>query len=561
MQGPSRNTGHDHDQDVPSPLRVGAVDAPAEASAHHVAHETVRRLASDAAGAPGAPSGHQAHDAPARPVPLPARGAATSGAAGRAGGDVEPALAARIAASRGRALDAPVRRRFESAMGSSLGDVRIHQDSPHAAALGAVAFTQGSDVHLSPGAYAPGSPGGDHVLAHELAHVVSERAGAEGDAPVVRRLVGFEIETGIPLWKKVTTITGDEWHQTYPSDIADRVPITRGKISVDHIDGHAPSPTEPGDKYGVVELVTDPIDDNLSLDDFDRLAQASWLDELVRIKRLANAPTAPYQLGGAYWVGLPTPRAYGQWDRIAPQVTAGVKLDQVGRLLAQFSLDGRKGASIATQLGRGAGPIAAAIVADLYDLVAPVPGQDKANDDLAAGAAMRGLLTLMADYLLVGAHLDVAAGSSYLKNRPANIMVKTKLSTVRTKLVTQYRYAATWLNDGLNRTILADALLEKTGRRAGDPLFVASADGRNGASTVTAGEWVEEVLDGTGDQAFDEMKNAWATEIDSAGPDEAVIELRKPFVKSGDMALENGNLLTYLRQCYAANKLLKAGQL
>ena len=61
-------------------------------------------------------------------------------------------------------------------MGADFGDVRIHQ-GPEAKEMGAVAFTQGTDVHFAPGAYDPHSQSGKELLGHELAHVVQQRAG------------------------------------------------------------------------------------------------------------------------------------------------------------------------------------------------------------------------------------------------------------------------------------------------------------------------------------------------------------------------------------------------
>jgi Domain of unknown function (DUF4157) len=61
--------------------------------------------------------------------------------------------------------------------------VRVHADNPaarSAAALGANAYTIGHDIVFGPGRYAPGTPTGSRLLAHELAHVV-QQAGARPD--------------------------------------------------------------------------------------------------------------------------------------------------------------------------------------------------------------------------------------------------------------------------------------------------------------------------------------------------------------------------------------------
>jgi hypothetical protein len=59
--------------------------------------------------------------------------------------------------------------------------VRIHTSGPAAQAaqaLGVPAFTFGRDIAFTPGAYNPGSAQGQHILAHELAHVVQQSEGA-----------------------------------------------------------------------------------------------------------------------------------------------------------------------------------------------------------------------------------------------------------------------------------------------------------------------------------------------------------------------------------------------
>jgi hypothetical protein len=94
--------------------------------------------------------------------------------------------------STARPLEASVRATLEPAYGHDLSHVRIHDDSEAgaaAAALGATAYTVGSDLVFGNGVYAPESPSGMMVLAHELAHVVQRDAfGARaGDIAVSQR--------------------------------------------------------------------------------------------------------------------------------------------------------------------------------------------------------------------------------------------------------------------------------------------------------------------------------------------------------------------------------------
>jgi Domain of unknown function (DUF4157) len=80
----------------------------------------------------------------------------------------------------GRPLDAGVRAEMESRFGTGFGDVRVHTGGAahgSAAAVNAQAYTVGSDIVFADGQYDPGSARGQHVLAHELTHVVQQRSG------------------------------------------------------------------------------------------------------------------------------------------------------------------------------------------------------------------------------------------------------------------------------------------------------------------------------------------------------------------------------------------------
>lgn len=94
--------------------------------------------------------------------------------------------------SAGHRLDAGTRSFFEPHFGD-LSGVRIHdaeEAATTAAAIGARAYTVGSDIGFAPGAYAPGSSEGKRLLAHELAHVAQ-------DGAVVRRQPGTNVPSPI----------------------------------------------------------------------------------------------------------------------------------------------------------------------------------------------------------------------------------------------------------------------------------------------------------------------------------------------------------------------------
>lgn len=90
------------------------------------------------------------------------------------------AASARAALGAGRPLDTETRRSFEGRLGASLADVRIHDDpraGDAARAMNARAYTVGHDIAFAPGEYSPHSEAGEELLAHELTHVVQNRAG------------------------------------------------------------------------------------------------------------------------------------------------------------------------------------------------------------------------------------------------------------------------------------------------------------------------------------------------------------------------------------------------
>lgn len=88
----------------------------------------------------------------------------------------------------GQALDASTASRMSGAFGEDFSTVRVHTGAEAArktSEAGATAFAVGNDVAFAPGMYNPGTPVGDALLAHELAHVVQQKTA--GDDPVARR--------------------------------------------------------------------------------------------------------------------------------------------------------------------------------------------------------------------------------------------------------------------------------------------------------------------------------------------------------------------------------------
>jgi hypothetical protein len=88
-----------------------------------------------------------------------------------------PPIVRNVLGSPGRPLDPEVQAAMEAPLGHDFGRVRVHTDAraaESARAVGAFAFTAGTDIVFGSGRYAPGTVTGARLLAHELAHTVQQ---------------------------------------------------------------------------------------------------------------------------------------------------------------------------------------------------------------------------------------------------------------------------------------------------------------------------------------------------------------------------------------------------
>lgn len=70
-----------------------------------------------------------------------------------------------------------VKQRMEESFETDFSSVRIHPDSSKAPEVGALAYTQGSDIHFAPGQFKPDTSAGQQLLGHELTHVIQQSEG------------------------------------------------------------------------------------------------------------------------------------------------------------------------------------------------------------------------------------------------------------------------------------------------------------------------------------------------------------------------------------------------
>ncbi|WP_266182068.1 DUF4157 domain-containing protein [Dyella humicola] len=92
--------------------------------------------------------------------------------AGTIATSAQAALEAAVGDS-GVALPSAIRRRYESALGTDLSEIRLHTGAASAVAAQAIdarAYTVGRNIHFDVGEYAPETAAGEQLLAHELTH-------------------------------------------------------------------------------------------------------------------------------------------------------------------------------------------------------------------------------------------------------------------------------------------------------------------------------------------------------------------------------------------------------
>ena len=175
-------------------LEVGAANDPLEVQADQVANHVMRQVDDEEASAIAAdlPSGAQDQQQ------VQTKGEGVNAAARPAPPIVKTALRAS-----GAPLDAATRGFFEPRFNRSFEDVRIHTDSLAAAsarAIGARAYTLGNRIAFASGRFAPATPQGCFLLAHELAHVVQQNQ-------AIRRADGDDAGGGTPGKQVVDALT------------------------------------------------------------------------------------------------------------------------------------------------------------------------------------------------------------------------------------------------------------------------------------------------------------------------------------------------------------------
>lgn len=89
-----------------------------------------------------------------------------------------------------------VRQRMETSFGTDFSSVRVHPDSSQAPDVGALAYTQGMDIHFAPGQFKPDTSAGQQLLGHELTHVIQQ---SEGRVQPTTEIGGMAVNDDVSL--------------------------------------------------------------------------------------------------------------------------------------------------------------------------------------------------------------------------------------------------------------------------------------------------------------------------------------------------------------------------
>jgi hypothetical protein len=144
--------------------------------------------------------------------------------------------------SGGHPLDTATRTRMEGALGAPLGSVRIRTDRSTVDA-GTRAVTRGEHIAFAPDAYRPGTPHGDVLLAHELAHVIQQRGsppGTSADEPEVEADANRAATLGVLRL----------WNGRGLSQLRNEAgPRLKSGVRASRCAGPAPEPADPRPRY------------------------------------------------------------------------------------------------------------------------------------------------------------------------------------------------------------------------------------------------------------------------------------------------------------------------
>jgi hypothetical protein len=392
-----------------SPLTVGHAHDPVEADADRMADVALSRIQAD-------------------PVVHRSTAGAATGKIGLAGGPVDADTQSQIAsrAGSGTPLDTPVRREMETAFGRSFGQVGVHTDgqADHLnGMLSSTAFTVGNDIFFSQGSFRPDDPDGKRLLAHELAHVTQDDGGAHR---AIRRAVGFEFETGIPVHAKAPE-----------GSLTPTVKLPKATKLKIYNEGFRMESDENTGLGSTIEFVVDP-----PVEEGDRKKLVKIMKKMTQVAgALAyNEPTTDFVTPTKKLTDIPETEvtddkylSLPKKNMVAnPQVTGGISFDKVIDMMSEVGEGDQKDVkkkdkASANELEKMTPTNPSAMAAKVKS-AAPPAGLTKVSKEL------QGLGALMCSYLGEGAAGGGRKPLNYAKLISGSLLVRTDFGSLFMKL-------------------------------------------------------------------------------------------------------------------------------
>ncbi|HVF13734.1 MAG TPA: DUF4157 domain-containing protein [Acidimicrobiales bacterium] len=482
-------------------------------------------------------------------------------------------------AGSGSPLPSMLRTRMESAFGADFSTVRLHH-GPAAEGLSrslqAEAFTTGRDIFFGRGAYRPGTPSGQELLAHELTHVV-QQGGGHARRRCIQRRFGMEVELPGVLLTSLRTLEEDKRGMKAGDQILQEPDYDPGAPKVgesasgryllhaDHsssMGGVAPTTLNADgtwaapDKGAILELVTTPIDEFVEDDtkitdrftNMAKFAEAAAGGSGKQLSKIRNAKTSVFN-----YVGVPranvknpalrVPRSHANGSL---QATYGVKLERLPDILdLQADPAGAPVAPTPTVAPRqqggappppsGPGPMSpvkadssqqvlaearqkaasvTALLLDTYGTGKAKPGwqAELTTFSFADQSELKDVQALIALLLNYLLAGKRDMGFGWGKNFVGQLFYKSRLSSLRNSFVGPQHELLE------QRTFrIALQVISTSGRAKNDYVIQGrvnpATQEKAPPANITCQAWVREVLEGRGDTVFDSLKNEYADEI------------------------------------------------
>ncbi|MCE9579837.1 MAG: DUF4157 domain-containing protein [Deltaproteobacteria bacterium] len=211
--------------------------------------------------------------------------------------DVPAEVFAGIPRGGGVSVPDATRAKMEASFAMDFGSVRIHEGET-ARAAGAEAFALGEDLHFAPGAFAPGTPRGDQLIGHELAHVAQQRAGRASVAQG-KGGIGLNSDPALEAEADAAGVRAARGERVVLPGGGAAAEVVQRKISLGSTSTSAFSVGQIKAQLAAREFPLQAGDDMwLAMWDLDNARFPGGLDELIRMLVHMRGPVAPARTSG-----------------------------------------------------------------------------------------------------------------------------------------------------------------------------------------------------------------------------------------------------------------------